>query len=212
MTRPRSLIAVLVAAVALTAAGCGGGSDKDKVKSTVEDYLAAVTKGDGNKACSLVTDQTKKNIERGGRKCPETISALNKGPGRQVLQAFKDAKVENVKVTGDRATADIKVKSLTQKTNLRKEGGNWKLDSTGVGAGEAPAGPPPPCAGAPASSRATSWSSSSSSSPFPTASSSDAQNSMSRRPSPTSSSVSRSPASPESRRRMIASMRAAACS
>jgi Domain of unknown function (DUF4878) len=133
MTTPRALIALFATALALFAAGCGD-SDSDKAKSTVEDYLAAVTKGDGDKACSLITDQTKKNIEKGGRKCGETISALNKGPGRQVLQAFKDAKVENVKVNGDRATADIKVKSLTQKTNLRKEDGKWKLDSTGVGA------------------------------------------------------------------------------
>jgi phage protein D len=134
MTPSRTIAALLVAASLLFAAACGGGSEEDKAKSTVEDYLAAVVKGDGDKACSLVTDQTKKNIERGGRKCAETISALNKGPGRQVLKAFDDAKVENVKVTGDRATADIKVKSLTQKTNLRKEDGKWKLDSTGVGA------------------------------------------------------------------------------
>jgi hypothetical protein len=133
MTAPRSIIALLVVALTLFAAGCGD-SDKDKAKSAVESYLNAVTKGDGDKACSLITEQTKKNIEKGGRKCGETISALNKGPGRQVLQAFKDAKVENVKVNGDRATADIKVKSLTQKTNLRKEDGKWKLDSTGVGA------------------------------------------------------------------------------
>jgi len=133
MTGRRSLIALIVAAVALGAAGCGE-SEEDKAKSTVEDYLEAVTKGDGDKACALVTAQTKKNIEKGGRKCGETISALNKGPGRQVLQAFKDAKVENVKVNGDRGTADIKVKQLSQKTNLRKEDGKWKLDSTGVGA------------------------------------------------------------------------------
>jgi Domain of unknown function (DUF4878) len=133
MTGRRSLIALLLAAVALFVVGCGE-SEEDKAKSAVEDYLAAVTKGDGDKACSLVTEQTKKNIERGGRKCGETISALNKGPGRQVLESFKDAKVENVKINGDRGTADIKVKSVTQKTQLRKEGGDWKLDSTGVGA------------------------------------------------------------------------------
>ena len=62
------------------------------------------------------------------------------------------------------------------------------------------------------SSRATSSSSRSSSSPRPTASSSAAQNSTSARPSWQSSSVSRRPASPESSRRMIASMRALAVS
>ena len=66
--------------------------------------------------------------------------------------------------------------------------------------------------GRPASSRVTSSPSRSSSSPCPTASSSPAQNSTSVRPSWQSSSVSRRPASPESRRAMIASMRAQALS
>ena len=133
MTPLRTITALLVAVSLVFAAGCGG-SEEDKAKSAVEDYLKAVTKGDGDKACSLITEQTKKNIERGERKCGETVSALNKGPGRAVLKPYEDAKVENVKVNGDRATADIKVNDQTQKVNLRKEGGDWKLDSTGVGA------------------------------------------------------------------------------
>ena len=76
----------------------------------------------------------KKNIERGGRSCAETIASLSSGPGKSVLEAFEDADVENVKLNGDRGTADIKVKGLTQKTNLRKEDGEWRLDTTGLGA------------------------------------------------------------------------------
>ena len=71
---------------------------------------------------------------------------------------------------------------------------------------------PPGCSARPDSRRATSSSSRSSSRPRPTASSSAAQNSTSRRPSWQSSSVSRRPASPESSRRMISSIRAQAIS
>jgi hypothetical protein len=133
MTLTRALTVALLAFLALGATACAKlQSDEDKAKSTVEDYLKAVTDGNGDAACQHVTEATKKNIERGGRSCGETISSLNSGPGKSVLEAFKDAKVENIKLSGDRGTADIKVKGLTQKTNLRKEDGTWKLDTTGV--------------------------------------------------------------------------------
>ncbi len=133
MIQTRVLTVVVVASLALGAAACARlKSEEDKAKAVVEDYLKAVTAGDGDNACQKVTEATKKNIERGGRSCGETISALNAGPGKSVLEAFKEAKVENVKLKGDRGMADIKVKGLTQKTNLRKENGTWKLDTTGV--------------------------------------------------------------------------------
>ena len=132
MTRPRAVIAVLVAALLLPAAGCGK-SEEDKARATVEDYLEAISKGDGDKACDLVSSRTRKRIESSGtRTCPETFKSLNQGPGKAVLGAFKDAEVKDVKVNGDRATADIELRGLKRKTNLRKEDGDWKLDSTGV--------------------------------------------------------------------------------
>lgn len=107
-------------------------SEEDQAKRTVEQYLAAVTRGDGEAACPLVTEQTRKNIERSGRSCADSTSSLNSGPSKAVIQAFKDADVENVKLNGDRGTADIKVSGMTRKSSLRKEGGKWKLESTGV--------------------------------------------------------------------------------
>src|SRR4051812_42736358 len=112
MTGRRLIVALALAALALVPVGCGD-SDSDKAKSAVEDYLEAVTKGDGNKACSLMTEQTRKNIEKGGQKCPETIATLNKGAGRALLKPYEDAKVENIKVNGDRAKGDIKVQNQT---------------------------------------------------------------------------------------------------
>lgn len=133
MTATRALTVAVVASLALGAAACQKlQSEEDKAKSTVEDYLKAITDGDGEMACAKMTDSTKKNIERGGRSCAETISALGSGPAKSVIEAFKDADVDNVKLNGDRGMADIKVKGLTQKTNLRKEDGTWKLDTTGV--------------------------------------------------------------------------------
>lgn len=131
ISSPR-LLAIVLAVVATALAACGGESEEDKAKSTVEDYLKAVTDGDGGAACELVSARTKKRIERGGRSCATTISSLNTGSGKAVLQQFKKAEVENVKVNGDTATATIKVAGLSQPARLRKEGGDWKLDSSGA--------------------------------------------------------------------------------
>jgi hypothetical protein len=134
VTSPRLLVIVL-AVLAATVGACGGESDEDKAKSTVEDYLKAVTDGNGDSACKLVTDQTRKRIERGGRRtCAATISSLNTGSGKAVLRQFKKAKVENVKVSGDTATASIRIAGLSQPAKLRKQGGDWKLDSSSAAA------------------------------------------------------------------------------
>ncbi len=134
MTSPRLLVLVL-ALLAAAVGACGQESEEDKAKSTVEDYLKAVTDGDGGAACELVSARTKKRIERGGRSCATTISSLDSGSGKAVLAQFKKAKVENVKVNGDTATASIRVAGLSQPAKLRKQGGDWKLDSGAVNSG-----------------------------------------------------------------------------
>jgi hypothetical protein len=50
----KNLGLALVAAVAVLA-GCGGGSDKDKVQAVVKTYLGALADGDGQKACDQMT-------------------------------------------------------------------------------------------------------------------------------------------------------------
>lgn len=130
------MLVLAVLTVLATALGaCGQESEEDKAKATVEDYLKAVTDGDGDAACKLVTPQTKARIERGGRSCATTISSLNTGTGKAVLAQFKKAEVKNVKVTGDTAIASIRVAGLSQPARLRKQGGDWKLDSGAVNSG-----------------------------------------------------------------------------
>lgn len=125
------MLVLAVLAVLATALGaCGQKSEEDKAKSTVEGYLKAVGDGDGDAACKLFTAQTRARIERGGRSCATTISSLNSGSGKAVLAQLKKAKVENVKVNGDTATASIRIAGLSQPAKLRKQGGDWKLDSS----------------------------------------------------------------------------------
>jgi hypothetical protein len=125
----RRLATTLAALALVPAVGACGGSEEDKAKSAVQDYLSAVADAKGDKACGLVTAQARRAIERSGRPCPDTISGLDK----VISDRFKDAGVENVKITGATATAEVKLNGApAQRTLLRREGGGWKLASSSV--------------------------------------------------------------------------------
>jgi hypothetical protein len=48
-------------AVALLA-GCGSGSDEDKIKSSVQGYIGAFADGDGDKACSYLSGDGRREL------------------------------------------------------------------------------------------------------------------------------------------------------
>lgn len=127
MPRFRALLTILLAALAVTVTACGE-SEADRAKSSVEDYLHAVQDGDGGKACGLLTDRAKQAIERSGPRCAQAISSIKNGAASQLASRLKDAKVENVKVKGDTASAEIKLDPITQTVNLVKQDGKWKLE------------------------------------------------------------------------------------
>lgn len=51
----RVCASLIVLAVALGAAGCGGSGDDQAVKQTMQNFLGAIGRGDGKAACALVT-------------------------------------------------------------------------------------------------------------------------------------------------------------
>ncbi|HEX8073739.1 MAG TPA: DUF4878 domain-containing protein [Thermoleophilaceae bacterium] len=131
MTRARA-IAVPAAIAALALGGCGGG-ESDDAKSALQDYVDAFAKGDGDRACSLLTKSTRDTFAARvapitkSKDCATSIDKLSKQAGPELLGALKDAKVSDVKVDGDRATAKLKSGSSTTTTQLRKEDGDWKV-------------------------------------------------------------------------------------
>lgn len=95
--RTPQLIAVLVAAGALTfAGGCGGGgSDRDKATATVKDFLSAIADGDGGKACDQLTGPARRDFLDGTQTtdCGAAAKRVSDQLSDDEKQKLRDAKV-----------------------------------------------------------------------------------------------------------------------
>jgi cyclophilin family peptidyl-prolyl cis-trans isomerase len=143
-------LAVLVALSAI-AAGCGQ-SDKDKIKSVLQDYNAALVDGDGKKACGLFTAEGQKRLAASlkalapnskSTECAQLVRDVSSSITDENGKRIKDIKITAIKVNGKKASARSGVV-----TQLAKDGGDWKItdfagstSSTAQGdTGSAPAG------------------------------------------------------------------------
>jgi hypothetical protein len=127
----RLAAAILVAGVAIV--GCGGGSsksDKQQIADTVATYYNAAAAGDGSKTCDLLAKRARTQLEQraGGRKCSDVVTAELAAPAyKKIAPALKSAKVTNVVVNGDQATASVKTSIRSLSIPLAKEGDAWKI-------------------------------------------------------------------------------------
>ncbi len=140
--RVASMCIVLVAV-----AGCGGGSaksDDELVRNTVVAWYSAVARGDGAKACALMTEAGRKRdldagggivLEPGGsvRTAPATCEARVQAFGRELARgdlapAVNAATIRGVRVLGDRATATSEFGQRQQSLVLRRVVGRWLVD------------------------------------------------------------------------------------
>jgi hypothetical protein len=121
---------VLLLALALAAGGCGddegGDSEEDRVKSAVSDYAKALADGDQERACGLLTEEARAEVERdAGRRCPEFVSEL---AGFGVREELSGAEASDVSVNGIEARASVKgVGGVDLEVDLAKEGDDWKI-------------------------------------------------------------------------------------
>jgi hypothetical protein len=125
-----------LAATAVFAAGCGGsgkGSDQEQVSAAVTDFAHAFGKGDGGRACALLTPGARDAfVSRiativGTRDCAEAIGKLPAVAGANVTAPFQTATVDAVKVSGDAATARLTVSGHSAPVSLQKRNGDWLL-------------------------------------------------------------------------------------
>jgi hypothetical protein len=131
----RAASSALVAVALL--AGCGGsddkGSDQEQVTKAVTDFAHAFGKGDGAKACDQLTPGARDAfVSRiaslvGTRDCAAAIGKLPAVAGANVTTPFQTAKVDQVKVTGDSATARLTAAGHSASVNLQKRDGSWLL-------------------------------------------------------------------------------------
>jgi hypothetical protein len=138
------LLATLAAASLFALAGCGGDDDSDssgsdrgydpagEVRSVLNDYFDALAAGDGDKACSFLSEDGRKKIEDAGNgKCADLVEA---GVEQTGTEPYKDVKLTSIEVTNDRATTHYSLKvegqSIEADQELVKEDGDWKLEAS----------------------------------------------------------------------------------
>ena len=125
-----------LAAMAIVAAGCGGGGDdrSGEPAQVTEDFFTAVADGNGEKACDLLSKDGLDNLADDPDSCPDEIANLSEDERAR----FEPSNVEQV--TGETehcgtieesdteaemvATVDGEVECI----NLSKGDGEWRIN------------------------------------------------------------------------------------
>jgi hypothetical protein len=87
--------------------------------------------------CDSLTEAGQRRITKGaakGKSCEEVFK-LSLSLAGEVFRDAKQAKVTQVAIEGDKATAGVKYKRETGKVELLKEDGKWKLSGLGSAGG-----------------------------------------------------------------------------
>jgi hypothetical protein len=129
----------VVAALALLV-GCGGQSDKDKVKSTVQSYVDGLASRDGKKVCDQLAASVQTQVKQRAKAkdCQTAINTFeSSATGRAVAPAFKTAKIKEVNAKGNTAAATVTVKVNGSDSSttipLEKVKGDWKITAPAEG-------------------------------------------------------------------------------
>ena len=93
---------------------------------TVKRFNRAAAEGDGKEACEQLTSAAR--TPAGGLQCESAIDQLGKLGGEQTKRRLAAVEVRNVKVNGDRATAEAQIPTQTPAT-LQLE----KVSRSGLG-------------------------------------------------------------------------------
>ena len=111
-------------------AGCGGGSDDEKVEQTIRDFVTAVNERDADTYCDeLITEEFRERStfaegDRARESCKRQLKAIT---GLRI----RLERVGAPKVDGDRATVNVVFRRsgqrVNQKVTLEKDGGDWKI-------------------------------------------------------------------------------------
>lgn len=129
--RPTALAAALVLCLALAGCGGGGGDDTEQVSDAVKAFVDAGNHHDAAAACALLAKQQLQAVRKlgGGGSCATVVGGLLTHSSGNIT-----VKVDQVRVQGDRATADVTVRQgngppRSQSLLLLREDGEWKLAS-----------------------------------------------------------------------------------
>jgi hypothetical protein len=128
-----ALAACLLATVGLAA--CGG-NDEEGARKAAEGYVATLGKRDGAGTCRRMTKSLQRQFTDAvvrsapqfrGRPCGQVMqTALDTIPAAQLRQ-FGQAKIDDLKVDGDRGTFRYTLGKIRVNGKVAKEDGDWKV-------------------------------------------------------------------------------------
>ena len=125
----------LALGAALTACG-DNGSPEEEVTKSVRNWTAALSEGDGDSACALMTGGGRIELARFAQTfahtaptadCSANVKRFARKLSPQVQRQTHDADVDDVKIHGSLAIVRMADGGPTE-IRLRKEGGEWHVD------------------------------------------------------------------------------------
>jgi ketosteroid isomerase-like protein len=118
-------------ALAAAACGGGGGGGDDDAKDAANEYFEAIASGNAGGVCDHLTRDAQQAFARQvrGKDCQDAARKILEGPQGSVSKGIaREAKVNEVKVDGDNATAQVATgNDIKVSLQLRKEDGDWKI-------------------------------------------------------------------------------------
>jgi len=136
VTRARAAGAALALCAALAAGACGQDEgEADAARAAARQYFAAIAAGQAGRACRLLTDEVR-------RRFVARVAAITSAPGCEraletqlagrggnlVRRVARAARVGDVKVDGDTATAKLSSNAQEVDVRLRRQDGAWRVD------------------------------------------------------------------------------------
>jgi hypothetical protein len=129
------LVACLICLPAVTA-GCGGGDDSADARKAAEGYVTTLGKRDGAGTCARMTKGLQRQFTDAvvqadarfrGRRCPEVMQAALDTISPAQLKQFSEAKIEDLKLDGDKGTFRYTLDKIRVDGRVAKEDGEWKV-------------------------------------------------------------------------------------
>jgi hypothetical protein len=118
-----ALLACALGAVLL--AGCGGDSDQDQVTAVLRDYYEHPAAAQ----CASSTTDGYRSTVYGGSGAAALTACREHQEGRAEMEAINRAVfVDNVRVEGEKAVAEVRAGGITATDSLVKKDGEWLLD------------------------------------------------------------------------------------
>jgi hypothetical protein len=138
-------LVLAVCLLALPAAvACGGSDDTGDARTAAAGYVSALGKGDGAGACGRMTKGLQRQflaaVSRldkrfAGQPCQRAMSAALRTIPPDQLKRFSQAKIQDLKVSGDGGTFRYTLGRIRVNGRVAKEDGDWKVSCCVPGAG-----------------------------------------------------------------------------